>query len=487
MSSSSERRLLNKMALRYFRTLTVLLLAACLSQCAVETADEPNILLITIDTLRADHLGVYGYDRPTSPNIDRIAAEGMVFDAAYCPRGLTWPSLTTMMTSLYPVEHGIWINGVIVSHRFPQLAEQYKKRGYATAAFMAHPTLQDQSWKGFDVVEEGETTLNVTENEDDRIITEKALAWLEKHKDEKFFLWLHYYSPHTPYEPPEGFGNRFDPDYEGPITGNDYTLDGYSLRPEEHTEADLRQIIALYDEEITYTDAQIGRLWDGFGEHGLQDDLLTIIVGDHGEELADHHDYLFHLGSLYNGTLRIPLIFRWPEHIPAGTRNDTVIENIDIGPTMLAMFGARAPKEFRGDDFSPVFEGKEVETTAAYAEFEDKIRSIRTKEYSYHYNPTDHQILWISPERQGDQKGDSYVPVETEELYDLRADPLEQNNIAAERPEVVKELRAQLEAWSEKHGWKLNTRSAPELSDEIRQQFEALGYLGATEDKPADN
>lgn len=452
-------------------------LIALLAQCSSYDPDAVNVVLITVDTLRADHLASYSYHRTTSPNVDRLAEQGALFERAYSPRSITWPSLASLMTSTYPVRHGVRINGVPMSGELGQLAEEFQRRGYDTAAFISHPTLAELNFSGFDEIHTGEASVMKIAPADDKLITDKALEWLDRKAKRNTFVWLHYFAPHDPYRPPAEYAKRFDPEGSGVISGEEGALNKRMLRGDPFTDAELRQINALYDEEILYSDDQIGRVIQKIDDLGKTQKTLYVFTSDHGEELADHNNYLFHLTSVYNSTLHVPFIVKGPGIVETGMRIDAVVETIDVAPTVLALLGWEVPESYDGDSLAPLLRGEKLDLGPAVSEWEDKILTLRTGDYSFVYNPLDLDPRWISEERMGGARGDPFFPIAPEELYDLDVDPLEQTNRAGQLAEEAERLREQLEAWQSKYDWRLGEGAGYEIDPELQERLEALGYV----------
>jgi len=311
---------------------TGLLAAALLlfsSGCGGASSERPNIVLISLDTTRMDHLSVYGYPRPTSPALEQFAEEGTKFDLAYAPIATTGPSHSTMFTSLYPVAHHVVKNGIVLSESCETISELLSDRGYETAAIMSSYVLKERFGyrQGFDhfddtfTIEGSSTKVSTWEGRqveggfdrraDDA--TARAVEWLEtaRDPDRPFFLFVHYFDPHSPYDPPSGFKGRF---HQG-------------------TQPSLEMLIGRYDEEVAFTDQQVGVLLDALDRLQLDEDTVVIITGDHGEGLGQHN-HLEHGVNVYDEAVRVPLLFRWPGRIAAGSLNTAPVELVDLAPTI---------------------------------------------------------------------------------------------------------------------------------------------------------
>ncbi len=426
----------------------------------------PNLLIITIDTLRADRLGCYGYSRDTSPTIDRLAREGTLFTNVHGQRGLTWPSLTSIMTALYPKTHGVLNNQQPLDGKYITLAEILKNVGYRTGAFLANFYYAPN--RGFDIKKGGEI------GELDKTVTRDALDWLERidSDNDKFFMWVHYKNPHDPYEPPQPFSSYFDSTYTGPFDGSRPVLDSIYVNKINLSERDIFHLNALYDAEIRSTDSYIARLLDRLEQKGLTDNTLIVFSADHGEELYERNHYFFHSCSMYDNVLRLPLIMKFPEVIPAAKALKNQIESIDIIPTILQFLKVPLRREFEGRSvLNLLFEqnGGDI-WFPAFAERASAIFSIRTPQWKYIYNP-DNYHTYCS--RSDDDEGSGYL-IAAEELYDIQNDPHERNNVVAHYPDVARDLRGQIIEW-------LNTNKVQhqdfELTKEAEERLRALGYI----------
>jgi arylsulfatase A-like enzyme len=300
-------------------------------------AAQPDVLLVTIDTLRSDHLGAYGYDRHTSPHIDGFLAQGARFTEARTVEPLTAPALTSMITGLEPHEHAATRNGLRMRSDLVSFPIIFKRRGYDTAAIIGNWTLRDKltglgehfaeyleiltkpRWFGF---LKGEATA-----ED---LTDAALEWLDARGDaprKPFVLWVHYVEPHAPYELQRDFVDQV-----GPGSPNDR--------------------VYRYDTEIAFVDHHVGRLLDGVARHAGPRGLITALVGDHGESLGEH-EYWGHGRHLYDVTLRIPMGIAWAGHIPPATTVDGPAMITDVATTLLSLAGLPVPDFYVGYDWSP--------------------------------------------------------------------------------------------------------------------------------------
>jgi arylsulfatase A-like enzyme len=422
--------------------------------CAACGDREPrNLLLVTIDTLRADHLSSYGYPRATSPAIDRLAEQGVVFTQAIAHNPTTWPSLTSLHTSMHPHRHGVWTNGAEIAPGIETLAEVLADQGWDTAASLAN--MVNAPHRGF------EGRFFWSGEDRDEHATEAAIAWLRDGAREPFFLWLHLFGPHAPYDPEPAFFRAFDTGYRGELDARHETLDRIYREQRELTAAELAHIVALYDGDVAEADARVGAVLDALDGLGLGRRTLVVFSSDHGEQLYDKHRYFLHAQSAYDATLRLPLILRLPGELPAGQRADALVRGIDVAPTILDLLNVTQPVAFEGRSLLPLIRGEAtVEPVPVISTLGRNIHSIRTPRWHYLYNP---------------HLGFSYrsYPIEPEELYDVVRDPKETRNLVGERPDVAAALRERLESWIESH----EPAPAPQISDEAREELRALGYV----------
>jgi arylsulfatase A-like enzyme/Tfp pilus assembly protein PilF len=376
-------------------TLALAVVAAALG-CTGGTADRPpNLLLITLDTTRADRLGCYGNAEAATPNLDRIAGEGVLFEDAVAVTPITLPSHVSLFTGQYPPRHGVRLNG---DYRQPgaqtTLAEHLQQQGYSTAAVVAAYVLSadfgiDQGFESYDepggrqVAVAGGNALQhraIVERPAGEV-TDAALRLLDGELAEPYFLWLHYYDPHGEYAPPEPFAGRF--------------------------------ASAPYDGEIAYMDSELGRLFDTLRSKGQLDRTLLAVTADHGESLGQHGEETHGL-FVYDATLKVPLMLRQPDRLPAGTRSARLVSGVDLAPTLLELLEQPPLPGIDGVSFAPAARGQAMQPRApVYAEAE---LSLRAYGWAGLYALRDSRRKFI----RGRQL----------ELYDLDSDPDETKNTA---------------------------------------------------------
>lgn len=352
------------------RKLTVgFLLAAFSMSLSCGPEKRPlNVVLIGVDTLRRDHVGCYGYQRPTTPNIDRLAGEGALFEDAVSQAPWTLPSFSTIHTSLYPAQHGAGdferaqgTYGNRMGGDVMPLAMVLLKSGYATGAIVNAPALAPEFGldKGFEFYD-------TSPRWDPRIAddtTEDALQWLDSRSGSPFFMFVHYFDPHLPYSPPEPYDTKYDPDYSGPISSSFDREAFNSIIPEVMEKgggaarAEWDHVRALYDGEINFTDKAIGDFLDGLDERGLRENTLVVFVADHGEEFFDHGGFE-HGHTMYDELIKVPLIFALPGQIRGGIRVSRQVRMLDVMPTILDFLGIGSLSHLEGVSLKPLMSGE---------------------------------------------------------------------------------------------------------------------------------
>jgi arylsulfatase A-like enzyme/Tfp pilus assembly protein PilF len=397
-----------------------------------------NVLLITIDTLRADHLGCYGFREISTPSIDQLAASGTLFLNMTAHAPMTLPSHTSIHTGHFPSFHGVHDNGgFYVPKSELTLAEIFKQHGFATAAFVGAFVL-DSSWgldQGFDTYFD-----NFDLSKEDRInmgniqrpagdVYDHAIHWLDQHKQQRFFLWTHFYDPHSPYTPPKEYEQL------------------YPHRP--------------YIGEIAYTDSVVGKLFSYLDRNGLRDNTVILLTGDHGESLGDHGEST-HTFFVYDSTLHVPLILSTPLK---QTRGRTIVNqsrSIDIYPTLLQLAGLDVPENTQGRSLLHlILDSTKLDSPPSYAEAYYpqfhfgwcRLLSLRTTNFKY-------------------------IDAPKPELYDLKADPKEQNNIYSQHKDRALKMKRELDKIVEQKAGEATMKPGA-MDDETHEKLAALGYVGA--------
>ncbi len=438
-----------------------------LSGCSQKTDERPtNIILISIDTLRADHLSCYGYKRPTSPTLDKLASQGLLFEEAISTSPWTLPAHGSLLTGMYPNRHGL----KLVHRRLPSnittLADVLKGHGLRTAAIVnSHYVSQRYGFnRGFD------DFLYIKEFPETRVPTQvepKAYEWLSQNSSKPFFLFLHYYDPHSNYWSLPIYEKLFvNPDYKGIADGSTNQLINFRHGNVSLDRSDAKHLINLYDAGILQLDDGISRLLSFLEKHRLLDNTVLIITADHGEEFLDHGGVL-HGQTQYEEMIHVPLIMHGPG-IPKSKRIKKVASLVDIMPTILSLQGIAPPASLDGIDLSVLWRESKSALPQRYVFAEaskgaavpkennpgfDIKRAVRHPRYKLHYDRQTKQV----------------------QLYDLRLDPAEKVDVASEHPALVDSMFSQLKEFMNIKS-QSGTTLKP-LSPEEIQRLKSLGYM----------
>jgi len=437
-----------------------------------------NIVLITIDALRADHLSCYGYQRTTSPVIDSIAEEGILYKNAIAPSSWTSPSVASLFTSVYPTNHGV-INNVghrknakrsmpeIFSEQLTTLTESLKAQGYATFAVASNPHLRKQCGfgRGFDYFEclDGQPAVTVNNT---------LYKWEETIRtSEKFFIWIHYFDPHYPYFPQSPWVNEYTP--QSLTQKMNFSRKPFReivrLIPDLENNSDmLGNLIGLYDSEINYVDSFIGKFINKFN---VGDNTLLIITSDHGEEFLEHH-LLGHGYSLYQASIHIPLIIKLPGNNQKEI-DEKYVTLLDIMPTIFDLLGCAPPDHILG---TPLLSKKPLfPWIAKVLPWKNTPRHIFSELHTL-----SHKTVLSS--------GWKYYYAGTSEeeyLFNIETDPLESTNLIEEEKEKGRLLKNTLFNWLDHAKRYPTTKSPHTISKEEQEKLEALGYIGTVENPRA--
>jgi len=399
-------------------------------QAAISGKPSPDVYLITIDTLRADHVGCYGYKGVETPALDALAADGVRFTAAFTHSPITNTSHITILTGLLPSVHGVTDFAVPLAPQHVTAAELLKKQGYQTAAFIGAVILDSNTLapgldRGFDFYDNFPATADTPDaagknkerwgRVERRAMTvvDDAEAWFDKHRAGPHFVWVHMYDPHDPYEPPSPFLEKY----------------------KDH----------LYDGEIAYADSAVAN-WIAFlKKAGVYDNAIIIVTGDHGEGLGEHGEDTHGL-FLYDSTLHIPLIMKTPGAAHRGSVIDAQVRTTDILPTILSVTGVAAPPELNGESLLPLLD------TKAGAPGNREL-----------FGETDYPLRWgWAPLRALRADGTKLIEAPRPELYELQADPKELKNLYAPATAKVQAMQAEMAKWKAK----LPPQSGPSKADE---------------------
>ncbi len=445
---------------------------------SLEDGRRPNVLLVSIDSLRADHLHAYGYPRETSPAIDALARDGALFRVVVAPSSWTLPSHMTLLTALPPELHGVTTNERRLEPRALTLAEVLRDAGYATAGFVAAPYVRamygfDQGFDVYDesIVAEGlfDSLLGVTSPESTRLVTRYLEEWNTAGRKKPFFVFLHLWDVHYDYQPPPPYDTMFDPDYDGPITGKDFLFDP-NIR-KGMPERDYAHVLALYDGEIRFVDEHIGRIVDHLRTLGVLDETVVVVTSDHGEEFLEH-GRKGHGETLYDEVLLVPLVIRFPPGVARGRVIAEQVRLMDVAPTILALAGVPRPEAF---GTPPGTEHGALSLASALAP-----RSPADVPELVAFSTTTMAKATRSSTRRPDAKLIVHSPGPPRpELYDLKNDPREQSNLArgASPPSFLRSLEEQLAAWQSTWQEHDQLASALQVPPDQRERLRALGYV----------
>jgi arylsulfatase A-like enzyme len=437
---------------------------------ATQAKTPHGIILISFDTLRADHLGIYGYHLNTSPSIDAFAKESIVFENALVQAPWTLPSHMSIMTSLYPTSHGVVKADLRLADEHVTLAELLRAGGYQTAAFTSGGPMSEVYGfdQGFDTYDHKWITIEQ--------LLPKVKKWLDTNNSNPFFIFIHCFDIHYPYKPPPPYNAIFhDFPYTGRLIPSSKTLLAIGENELQVTDDDLRHFRALYDGGIRYADAKIGEFLSYLRDSGLEDRSLIIITADHGEEFKEHGSVL-HNQLYYRPNLQVPLIMRIPNYPRREIRISEFVQSIDVLPTILDAARLPSHPKAQGRNLLPSIKRHKN----FFNRFLWKIAHPFTKDthisFAEHHKTKSCSIITDRYQLIYRSKPDSM------ELFNLEDDPLEQENIATDHADIAEQLFAQCIKF-----YNTKTPSYKPLTtdlDEIqRKQLEALGYIDPSENR----
>jgi arylsulfatase A-like enzyme len=434
--------------------------------------ESPNVLLITIDTLRADHVSSYGYPRNTTPILDCLANEGVRFSHAYSHSDHTNPSHLSMLTGLYPRSHGIANNHTRIPLELVTIPERLQALGYhtvgAVSAFHLGPVLNmDQGFEDFFPTDQERRLGGTT--------TEIVQEWLIEKRQQPFFMWVHYFDPHAPYLPPHPYDILYD---AGP-TYAPFRLPMADLQMPENwpqrygdwpaSAEDVAEIIAQYDGAIRYTDTQVGQLLETLRNLDLLDNTIVIVTSDHGEGFGEHGVAFDHYG-LHEETVHVPLIVWAPGRLSPGQVVEELVGHVDLGPTLYELLGFSVPQDLQGISLVPALQGQRWHGYKGIVsqQHDSLSQSVRTAEWRLILQQQDDEVWPLYPLQAGQL-----------ELYNQEEDPKEASNRwpagsrAAER--ALEQLSQQLLEW-EAATPRSSFSQAPPLDEETEEMLRRLGY-----------
>jgi arylsulfatase A-like enzyme len=470
---------------------------------------RPNVLLVTVDTLRADHVGCYGASDARTPAIDALAAQSVQFLDATSQANTTGPSHTSMLTGMYPHEHGATHNGVSLSHSVRTLPELLQAEGFQTAA----------SVSGFTLVQEACGLAPRFERYDDDLLAwhwlpaaaarlrlfkvaiqlanqrgfqalradrpahetvDSALAWLSSRENSRpFFLWTHFYDPHCPYQPPPPFDRMHDESFPGDPARNWYKLSTKARRKLLADPREVEHMRSLYKGEISYTDSELARLFKSLKDRGEFDNTLVILTSDHGEGLGEHEYWFDHGTFLYDAELSVPLLIHFPAGAHAGKKVASQVRLIDIMPTVMEVLGLENHEKISGLSLIPTLDETTPQPRPSFAQGDlaGDLSGYELDGRKLSLRVNGRKLIWTS-----DSWLDSLHVPETWESFDLKADPSELTNrwsalqqapAGDEAAKAFGSMRTNLDDW---RSLTAENPSRPEISPEIRSRLKAIGY-----------
>jgi arylsulfatase A-like enzyme len=452
----------------------ILLVLGILFSFACGSDSPPNVLLITVDTLRADHLGAYD-SHASTPRVDAFAREATVFERVAAPMPLTRPSHFSLLTSLYPREHGALNNAASLPESATSLAEILSEQGYRTSAVVGVALLCRDSGaaQGFEFFDCPSEARERSAEE----VVRRSLAWLEGLRDdERFFLWVHLFDPHLPYAPPPEY--RQDSSSDGPEMGWPWLKQVAANNNGNIPAAVLERAKSLYRGEVAYTDHWIGELLSGLSSQRDAANTLVVLTADHGE-CFENGVYFEHADCMWEPAVRIPLIVRYPRAFPPGTRVPAQASIIDIAPTVLRAAGLDLPEEFSGRPLQEHETFGDRHVLIQYPFYQQAAAMNRPRKMqiirSVAGEPT-REIL-VDQEMVGLVGRDwKYLRTGTsDELFRLSPAPDERQNRIAEQREIGDEMKIRLDRLLERHP--LNIGEPDVINEELRETLESLGYL----------
>ncbi len=439
----------------------LLLPAAALGACSNRPAGEQSVILIVIDTLRADALGCYGSDRGLTPNLDAFVEDGVIFRAAYSQSPWTLPSFASLFTSTYPGAHGAVgtfdTNFHAIRKRFKTAAQAFRAKGYRTGAIVNNIFLGREFGfkKGFETFDFYPAEIHKIRKAAE--VTDLAIRWLDRHagEEEPYFLFLHYYDPHFAYLPPPDLVQKFGGTYTQSIKKIDDPVDVREGKVKLDA-LDKENLRRLYDGEVAYTDREVGRLFDHLKTRGDLESSIVAVTSDHGEEFWDHGGFE-HGHTQFEELLHVPLLLRFPGGQYQGMQVRHPVRLMDLMPTLNAHLGIESPSTFHGVSFLGTLTGEGKGFDGPFY-FEGCLYGSEKKALRF----GNLKLVYDTVEKKA-------------ALYDLESDRLEENNLADAMPKAVEHLMAALRKIQ--NGFTGPATPVPDLSDETWQKLKALGYV----------
>ncbi|HLK20323.1 MAG TPA: sulfatase [Bryobacteraceae bacterium] len=468
---------------------------------AAAPRQQQNVLIYMIDTLRADHASLYGYARDTTPNLKKLGAQGLVFEDCQVQATWTKPSVASLMTSLYSFTHGIRTDDDVIPQRSATLAEQLRAAGYDTASMISNPLAGRLTGlqRGFDYLSEWQAVARLVNEKEDRATDSAALnrmlfPWLEKHRDEPFFLYAHATDPHAPYRAPAAEEAKFANPAETPQFDRDFNKvenmavqrGGFGVnrvlceKAGIHPDRFIQQARDRYDAKILHNDASFQQLLEKLRQLGILENTLIIVVSDHGEEFWEH-GWTGHGQSVYQELAHGVLMMWNPKLIPTPRRIADPVQLIDVMPTVLDLLGIKIPDVVEGQSLAPFVKGVPFQQRTP----------VMTSRFAHPYSKTNDEF---TPENHIDsmalidanwkliyRENGKSVGLNKVELYDRRTDREERTNVAAQHPDEVDRGVSRIGAWMDAQRQMhqaLGRGGKAPLDKETLDRLRSLGYLG---------
>lgn len=394
----------------------------------LNAADVPSVLLITLDTTRADRIGCYGYSTAQTPVLDGLARSGVLFQNAFCQVPLTLPSHSSLFTGTYPATNGVRINGMaLAGGGVATLAELFQRKGYRTGAFISGLALDSQFGlgRGFDTYDDDLGTSEALDRPANSVC-DSALTWLTESKGIPFFAWVHFFDPHTPYSPPEPYRQHFADPYDG---------------------------------EIAFMDTQIRRVLDWLDTNDLRKNTLIVVAGDHGEALEEHRETEHGL-FVYETTMRVPLIVAFPKLPIQGRVVNSAVGLVDVFPTIVELLGWKRTEGLEGRSLAAACHGEEFAPRPVYGE-----------------SMYPHLGFGWAPLRSLTTERWKYIDAPRAELYDRQTDPREEINVISEHASLGSRMQDDLLAMTEQMVARVSSST---VDNEMLSRLEGLGYVGGS-------
>jgi arylsulfatase A-like enzyme len=448
-----------------------------------DARQRPNVVVVVLDTTRADALSSYGNPKPTTPHIDALARQGLRLTSAFSTDFWTLPAHASLFTGLYPSDHQATAETNLLRPEVDTLAERLRRAGYRTAAFVTNPWLGAERGfdQGFETYVEmwSQRPLAAASDSDEKRATQQAALWARDRvaNAEPFFLFVNLNTPHLPYSPDPLVLVKLSPEAR-PLERTARLrhvagMWGHLAGAQTFDETDFQILRDLYDAEVATADALVGRLVEALREEQILDETLVIVTSDHGENIGDH-GRIDHLLSMYETTVRIPMVLRYPKRIAAGSVDDSLVSLVDVSASVLDICGLGAGQPgiagrslVDPDRSAPMF---------VVAENERPVNGIKKMRKSFPSFDTDaidqrmrmlrterHKLIWS--EKSGSQ------------LFDLHADPGEQRDLAASDPELLVRLEELLFGWMREHSAETDAEPFESRDPEALRRLRALGYI----------